>query len=177
MRSARVAQLVEHSPCKRAVGGSSPPAGLLPLPSPRTPKEQGERSERRVIAALLTAGYEVLVAPYGENRRYDCVLDLGDRFVRVQVKTARLVAGKSALVAATASLAGLGTRRHRVAYRGQVDVFALYSPDLDRVYLLPVDECPGAEVRLRLAPARNGQRARSRLASDYELRSGAGRTD
>lgn len=169
MHVARVAQLVEHSPCKRVVAGSSPAAGFLPLPAPRTPKEQGERSERRVIAALLAAGYEVLVAPYGENRRYDLVLDLGDRFVRVQTKTARLVPGGGALVAATASFAGLGRSRRRIDYRGQVDVFALYSPDLDRVYLVPVADCPGAEVRLRLVRARNGQQTRVRLASDYEL--------
>lgn len=112
----------------------------------------------------------MLVAPYGENRRYDCVLDLGDRFVRVQAKTACLTSDKAALVAATASFAGLGPSRRRVNYRGQADVFAIYSPDLDRVYLVPVDACPGTCVRLRLTPARNGQVSRVRLAADYELR-------
>lgn len=140
------------------------------MPPPRTPKEQGERSERRVIAALLDAGYEVLVAPYGENRRYDLVLDLGERFVRVQVKTAQLTRDGAALMAATASFAGLGGARRRVTYRGQVDVFAIYSPDVDRVYLVPVDECPGTVVRLRLKPTRNGQAAGVRLASQYEIR-------
>lgn len=170
MQAARVAQLVEHSPCKRAAAGSSPAAGFQPLPPPRTPKEQGERSERRVIAALLDAGYEVLIAPYGENRRYDLVLDLGERFVRVQVKTAHLTRDCSAIVAATASFAGLGAARHRVSYRGQIDVFAIYSPHTDRVYLVPVEECPGTVVRLRLKPTRNGQAAGIRLASRYELR-------
>lgn len=174
MRLARVAQLAEHSPCKREAAGSIPAAGFHPLPPPRTPKEQGERSERRIIAALLAAGYEVLIAPYGENRRYDLVLDLGDRFVRVQAKTARLTKDGRALCAATASFAGLGAARRRVGYAGQVDVFALYSPDLDRVYLVPVDACPINEVRLRLAPTRNGQRSRMRMAANYELRVSAG---
>lgn len=170
MQTARVAQLVEHSPCKREAAGSNPAAGLRPLPPPRTPQEQGERSERRVIAALLDAGYEVLIAPFGENRRYDLVFDLGDRFVRVQVKTARLVNDGSALSAATASFAGLGATRRRAGYRGQVDVFAFYSPDTGRVYLVPCDECPETGVYLRLTPARNGQVVGVRFAADYELR-------
>lgn len=173
MLPARVAQLVEHSPCKREAAGSRPAAGFLPLPPPRTPKEQGERSERRVIAALLDHGYEVLIAPYGENRRYDLVLDLGDRFVRVQLKTARLTPDGGALAAATTSFAGLGAARRRVGYRGQADVFALYSPDTGRVYLGPVEACPSTPVQLRLSPTRNGQAAGVRMAGDYELRRAA----
>lgn len=122
-----------------------------------------------MIAALLRAGYEVLVPPYGENRRYDLVLDLGDRFVRVQAKTARLTRDRCALVAATSSVAGLGAARRRVNYRGQADLFAIYSPDLDRTYLVPVEECPGAEVRLRLCPTRNGQSNGVPFAATYEL--------
>jgi len=137
---------------------------------PWNPKAWGERSERRVVAALLEHGYDVLVAPYGENRRYDLVLDLGDRFVRVQAKTACLTPDRRAIVAATASLAGLGPERRRVGYRGQVDLFAIFSPDTGRVYLVPVDECPGTQIRLRLTPPRNGQRKRVRYAADYELR-------
>ncbi len=168
MTVARIAQLVEHSPCKREVAGSIPAAGFPA--GGRSPKAQGERSERRIIAALLDAGYDVLVAPYGENRRYDCVLDLGDRFVRVQCKTARLTPDRAAICAATASFAGLGAARRRVGYRGQADIFAVYSPDTGDVYMVPVDAAPGSEIRLRLSPARNGQTARVRLAADYVLK-------
>lgn len=139
-------------------------------PRLRSPKEQGERSERKVIAALLEHGYEVLIAPYGENRRYDLVLDLRDRFVRVQTKTARLAPDRSALIAATCSVSGLGAARRRLGYRGQVDLFAIYSPDTNRVYLVPVDECPESEVRLRLSATKNGQASGVRFAADYELR-------
>lgn len=171
MDTARVAQSAERRPCKSEVAGSIPAAGLIhqPMP-PRTPKEQGERSERRVIAALLDHGYDVLIAPYGENRRYDLVLDLGDRFVRVQTKTARLTSDGGALVAATSSFAGLGAARRRVQYSGQIELFAIFSPHTGQVYLVPVGACPGSEVRLRLSPAKNGQTLGVRYATDYQLR-------
>ncbi len=53
-------------------------------------KEMGERSEAVVIGRLVYAGYTVL-KPYGENQRYDLVIEDADRrFWRVQCKTAWL---------------------------------------------------------------------------------------
>jgi hypothetical protein len=112
----------------------------------------------------------VLVAPYGENRRYDCVLDLGDRFVRVQAKTARLSPDGGALIAATASCTGHGAVRRRLTYHGQADSFALYSPDTGQVYMVPVSDAPGTAIQLRLHPTKNGQTVGVRWAADYELR-------
>ena len=163
MHTARVAQLVEHAPCKREVAGSIPAAGF-------NPKTHGERSERQVVAALLAAGYDVLVAAIGENRRYDCVIDMGDRFVRVQAKTARLSPDGGARIAATANCTGHGVARRRLSYHGQADVFALYSPDTGKVYVVPVAEAPGTTIYLRLTPPKNRQAAGVRYAADYEMR-------
>jgi hypothetical protein len=53
---------------------------------------KGEISEGHVIAYLLKRGYAVSI-PFGNNQRYDLILDDGDRLWRVQVKTARMRAG------------------------------------------------------------------------------------
>jgi hypothetical protein len=48
----------------------------------------GERSEAIIIGRLGYSGYTVL-KPYGENQRYDLVIEDADRhFWRVQCKTA-----------------------------------------------------------------------------------------
>jgi len=56
------------------------------------PKLVGDATEAMAIARLVQAGKNVLL-PFGENRRYDLVIDEGDHFVRVQCKTARLRSG------------------------------------------------------------------------------------
>ena len=50
-------------------------------------KTKGERSEAIIIAKLLEVGYGVLT-PFGDNRRYDLVIEDADgKFWRVQCKT------------------------------------------------------------------------------------------
>ena len=53
------------------------------------PKAVGDRSTLAVMLALQRAGYIVLL-PFGENTRYDLVIDDGTSFARVQCKTGRL---------------------------------------------------------------------------------------
>lgn len=53
---------------------------------------------------------------------------------------------------------------------GEVDAIAIYCGELDQSYLLPIELVEGQRgVHLRLAPARNGQRAALHFADDYLL--------
>lgn len=58
------------------------------------------------------------------------------------------------------------TRRH---YRGEVEYFAVYSPELDKVYLIPIDHVGINPAKLRLAPTANKQEKNIRWAEDYEV--------
>lgn len=52
----------------------------------------------------------------------------------------------------------------------QVDAIAAYSPDVDRCYLIPIEQAAGmAVISLRLAPTRNNQARGVRWAEDYEM--------
>jgi hypothetical protein len=52
----------------------------------------------------------------------------------------------------------------------EVDAIDAYCMELERCFLIPIGEVAGqAAVRLRLAPARNGQRAALHLAEQYLL--------
>ena len=56
------------------------------------PKAIGDRSTLAIMLALHEAGYDLLV-PFGENTRYDLVIDDGTHLARVQCKTGRLREG------------------------------------------------------------------------------------
>ena len=53
------------------------------------PKDVGDRITLAVTLALRDAGFAISV-PFGENTRYDLVIDDGVRLLRVQCKTGRL---------------------------------------------------------------------------------------
>ena len=133
------------------------------------PKHIGDRTTLAVMLALVDAGLDVSV-PFGENCRYDLVIDRGDRLTRVQCKTGRLRDGTVRF--ATASTYGHlpSPRETRRDYLGQIDEFAVYCPETGAVYVLPIEDVPTRSgAYLRVAPAQNGQRKRIRYAKDYEI--------
>jgi prevent-host-death family protein len=52
----------------------------------------------------------------------------------------------------------------------EIDAFGIYCGDLDRCFLIPIERIAGQwAIQLRLAPARNGQRAALHFADEYDL--------
>jgi hypothetical protein len=56
------------------------------------PKDIGDRTTLAIMLALREHGFAVLV-PFGENTRYDLVIDDGAKMANVQCKTGRLRKG------------------------------------------------------------------------------------
>lgn len=129
----------------------------------------GDISESAIITRFLQLGYVVLT-PYGGNQRYDLVIeDEEGQFWRVQCKTARINEDGTMIKFNTSNANVTGKNRQSRHYRGQCDYFAVYYEELDKVYLIPVDEVGISRANLRLAPARNNQEKYVRWAKNYEL--------
>jgi hypothetical protein len=133
------------------------------------PKRIGDRSALAIMLALHNAGLDLLL-PFGENTRYDLVVDLDSRLVRVQCKTGRLRNG--AVFFATCSAYGhhQNPQTYRRDYADEIDYFAVYCPETSGVYLIPIEDVSSkSSAALRVTPALNGQARRVRLASKYEV--------
>jgi PD-(D/E)XK nuclease superfamily protein len=132
-----------------------------------SPSAKGARSQAEILAALAAAGQTVLL-PWGGHHRYDFVLDEGaGRFSRVQCKTG--VIGRGAPCFRTAS----ADRRRPMGdpYIGQVDAFAVYSPELDASFLVPIEDLKARQVTaLRVRAPASSQRTGIRWAEPYVLR-------
>ena len=133
------------------------------------PKDVGDKTTLAVMAALLQAGYAISV-PFGENTRYDLVIDDGVRLARVQCKTGRLRAGAVTFNTASTYLHHPHPGVSRRAYRGEIEFFGVYCAATGRVYLVPIDHVhTRTSAMLRTEPAQNGQKKRVRLASNYQI--------
>lgn len=150
-------------------GSPCPSARETPGRGRPNPKAVGERSEGMVLAALLRAG-ELVAVPFSDNQRYDLLVDRGDRFLRIQVKTGRrVVRGASA---GTIVFPTRSSQAHRgglsFPYHGQADFFGVYCPETDAVYFVSVNQRGRREAYLRLDPPRKQQhRIRMRWARDH----------
>jgi hypothetical protein len=130
------------------------------------PVDVGLRSEAAILGALVKRGYAVLL-PFGVNQRYDMVLDLEGRFVRAQCKTGRLRRG--GVEFSTKSVWVNSQGAHWRGYAGEADVFLVYCPDLDTVYLVPLEVTPISSMLLRIDSTLNRQSRRVHWAADYLL--------
>ena len=133
-----------------------------------TTNEKGSLAEIAIAWAAMKAG-AVVLRPLIDGRRYDLVFDLGPSLVRVQCKWAPRM---GEVVRLNTRTSYLSTRGHvRTSYRKhEVDAVAGYCPELERCFLLPIEEIDGQTmVHLRLTPARNNQQAGIKAAEDYDL--------
>jgi hypothetical protein len=124
---------------------------------------RGNAAEAAVLNALVKADLIVLV-PFGEGSPYDLVVDTGPALIKVQVKCGRI---RNECIEFNS--AGTDHGRGQIDYRGRADVFGVHAPQLDRVYVVSVDDCASYRGYLRLTPTRNNQQRRVRYAGDHAI--------
>jgi PD-(D/E)XK endonuclease len=132
------------------------------------PKDVGDRTTLAVMLALRMAGLTVLV-PFGENTRYDLVVEDRGNFLRVQCKTGRFRTGAVCFNVTSSYAHHRSAKAARRGYDGEIDCFGVHCPETGGVYLVPIDEVPGSVARLRVDPALNGQQDGVHPAERYEF--------
>ena len=140
---------------------------VLPAPIPSLhPVDVGARTEAAILSELIKRGYRVLL-PFGENQRYDLVLDIGGSFLRVQCKTGRL---RNGCIEFSARSVRVNTRRTVIRNydKDQVELIMVHCPETGGIYSIPIEEAR-SHGTLRIDPTANGQDKRVRWARDYEL--------
>jgi hypothetical protein len=121
------------------------------------------------MLALRGLGLAVLV-PFGENTRYDLVIDDGEAFSRVQCKTGRLRGGAVRWSMCSNYAHHPNPRVRQRDYHGEVDYFGVYCPETEGVYLIPISDLPiRRQGTLRVEAPSNGQQKFIRYAHLYEI--------
>jgi hypothetical protein len=121
------------------------------------------------IAHLATRLSIPVWRPIAEGGRYDLILEVRDRLLRVQCKWATREGDTVAIRCYSCRRTRNGFVR-RPYTPEEVDVFGAYCAELDRCFLLPLSIFgQRREIRLRLGPPRNNQRRGINWASDWEF--------
>lgn len=126
--------------------------------------QKGDIGEAAFVLAAARKGYWTGKMP--QDCPYDFVLDKKDGNIsRVQVKY-RTMSGTGTI------LIKLIQKQHsnRQTYSASnIDYFAVYVSDLDKVFLVPVADVEGVdEVTLRCIPTKNNQNKTVRMIDMYE---------
>lgn len=129
-------------------------------------KQKGNITELETMLAFLRLGYNVLI-PYGDCERYDFVVDVKGKFLKIQSKSSISEDnGASFRFSCRSCNRKEGKIIHHKYTNNEIDYFV--TSFNGQCYLIPVDEC-GSDKRLRILPTKNGQVRGITWAKDYEL--------
>jgi hypothetical protein len=121
-----------------------------------------------IAADLVRRGYRIAL-PYGEDWDFDLIVCRDEKLERVQCKYTRSD-GEVVVVRCTShSLTNGRVRATKHYTAATIDWLAVYDATTDACYYIPAAELGTgmAMMSLRLAPTRNNQVLRIRMAVDY----------
>ena len=125
--------------------------------------DKGNLAEAKIIAACL-ANHWLVSIPFGTGCSYDIIIDTRSRLLRCQIKTATL-RGNGTIYFNLRSNVGRtiapGKRIVSRDYKGLIDVFGVYSPDLDQCFIVPVEETGKSRKYLRVEPMKDSSNVRN----------------
>jgi hypothetical protein len=132
-----------------------------------TTNQKGAIAEWAVIREAILHEVEVYL-PVVQGGRCDLVLGFESQLIRVQCKWGRR-RGHVVTAHLQSSCRITGGGHIRRPYSSEhVDVIAVYCAELDQCFYLPISLVEGQhQIHLRLAPAKNNQRARLNWAEHY----------
>ena len=117
--------------------------------------------------AFTELGFLIL-SPSSEDSRYDFVVDIGNKFLRIQCKTCSPNDNETAITFSCRSTRS--TTQENISRRytkDEIDYFYTYYNN--KSYLIPVEECSTVKT-LRFISSSSNQKDKISFASDYEIK-------
>lgn len=130
-------------------------------------KHRGAQTELQCITYLHGLGYNISI-PFGDNARYDLILDTGEELLRIQIKTASECKDTNDTYLVKTCSTGINLHENKIKSYTKDEVEYIGTYINNKVYLIPISECGKKEKRLRFAPPKNNQNSKCNMAESYE---------
>ena len=127
-------------------------------------KALGAQTELQCLTYLHGLGYDVSV-PWGDNARYDLVLDVNHKLYKIQVKTAHQKDEGVYVIQTRSTYVNSQGNRTAEYTSDDVDYFATFIND--KCYLIPLSETSKREKVLRFVKPKNNQTKGITFAQEY----------
>jgi hypothetical protein len=126
---------------------------------------KGELCENIAIVHLMKMGF--VVSKTINKCRYDLLVDVDGRILKMQVKKATIK--ENYIEFRTASVSTKNKIRKQYTNK-EIDYFIIVDSDNDIVYIMHVDDCSQGNQRLRTIKAKNNQEKNILFAEDFLLK-------
>lgn len=116
-----------------------------------TTKQIGNIGEAKVLSEFVRLGVPVYL-PFGDNEKADLIADFNGKLNRIQVKTSqKIIDGDKVRFSLVSSTVHRQNGVKHIYTEDEIDYFAFYNLERDRVYLISIKEegLPKNEVTIR----------------------------
>lgn len=120
-------------------------------------KAKGNIGEIKVASEFIKYGC-IVSFPFGDNARYNLIVDTGDELWKVQVKYSDSKPEYNSWRCVCVSSTNHTTNKKLTNYKNDVDVMAFYIPDIDTCVMFKIDEIGDkTNIFVRVEPPTNNQ--------------------
>lgn len=102
-------------------------------------KEKGDIGEAMVLADLVAHNVQVL-QPFGDHARYDLVIDINGKFLKLQIKYCDQKTKNNSIICPCVSSTNHTTNKHYSSYKDDVDYMCFYIVEWNKIAYVPIQE-------------------------------------
>ena len=134
-----------------------------------TTKQIGNIGEAKVLSEFVRLGVPVYL-PFGDNEKADLIADFNGKLNRIQVKTSqKIIDGDKVRFSLVSSTVHRQNGVKHIYTEDEIDYFAFYNLERDRVYLISIKEegLPKNEVTIRFCLPKTKNQFKTFLEEEY----------
>lgn len=128
--------------------------------------DKGTLAELKVKADLNSKGFRT-ATPDGDNLPFDVIAITPDfKLLMIQVKYSKIREDGTVPLQLYSM-----TRKGRTRYTDDIDIFAVYVPNIDKCFYVPREAVKDkkSQFNLRIVESKNNQKVGVNMARDYEI--------
>ena len=129
-------------------------------------KNIGNIGEAKVLAKFVQLGIPVYL-PFGDNEKADLIAEFNGKLNKIQVKTSiKADNGKMIFSLVSSTIHRKNGTKH-IYSSDEIDYFACYNVERDKIFLIDVNEAPDTSIIIRYKNPKNNQNKNIKFESDY----------
>ena len=129
-------------------------------------KRIGNIGEAKVLAKFVEMGIPIYI-PFGDDEKADLIAEFDGKLNKIQVKTSIKSKNGCSIFDLTSSTAHRTNGERRKYLNSEIDYFALYSLDRDKIYLMKVPDNHMSAITIRFEDTKSGMKSRVNYESDF----------
>lgn len=129
-------------------------------------KRIGNIGEAKVLAKFVEMGIPIYI-PFGDDEKADLIAEFDGKLNKIQVKTSIKSKNGCSIFDLTSSTAHRTNGERRKYLNSEIDYFALYSLDRDKIYLMKVPDNPMSAITIRFEDTKSEMKSRVNYESDF----------